>query len=209
MSRTTTPNRENSPAAIADANRQQNMPLDLEDNQNQPPEPVSQNVESIKALRTRAEQEVSRNQRAVESITAFFGRPAFLYSILVVMFLWVTPNILPRRFHIPRFDPSFNWLERTVTLSSFLVTTGVLIKQERQAKIATRRDHLILQMGLLSEQKTAKLIALIEELRRDIPNVKDRHDVEAEVMQQSTDPHTVMDILEAELLQEIEELRKP
>ena len=39
--------------------------------------------------------------------------------------------------------------------------------------------------NLLAEQKIAKLIALMEELRRDIPTVKDRFDPEAEAMQQS------------------------
>jgi len=34
-------------------------------------------------------------------------------------------------------------------------------------------------VSLLAEQKTAKLIALIEELRRDLPEVTNRHDPEA------------------------------
>ncbi len=170
---------------------------------------LSQNISAVKALHIRAEQDVNDHQRAVETVTAFFGRPAFLYSILLVVALWVCPNVLPRRFGIPHFDPPpFDWLERTITLSSLLMTTGVLIKQNRQEKLTTRRAHLSLQMNLLAEQKTAKLIALVEELRRDLPSVRDRHDPEAEVMKQSTDPHVVMNALEEELLEELEELQK-
>jgi uncharacterized membrane protein len=56
-------------------------------------------------------------------------------------------------------------------------------------------------VSLLAEQKTAKLIALIEELRRDLPNVKDQHDPQAAAMEQATDPHAILGALE-ETLQE-------
>lgn len=173
------------------------------------PDHLSQNISAVKALHERAEQEVSQAQRAVETITAFFERPAFLYSILLAISLWVLPNLLPRRFGIPNFDPPpFDWLERTITLSSLLVTTGVLIKQSRQEKLAERRAHLSLQMNLLAEQKTTKLIALVEELREDLPGVRNRHDPEAEVMKQSSDPHAVMNALEEALIEELEVLQK-
>jgi uncharacterized membrane protein len=172
------------------------------------PDHLSQNISAIKSMYVRAEQDVSKHQRAVEGVTAFFGRPAFLYTILLLVALWVLPNVLPRRFGLPHFDPPpFDWLERTITVSSFLMTTGVLIKQNRQEKLAERRAHLSLQLNLLTEQKTAKLIALVEELRRDLPTVRDRHDPEAEVMKQSADPHIVIDALEEALLQELEELQ--
>ena len=123
---------------------------------------LSQNILAIKAMHARAEQDVSQHQRTVECVTAFFGRPTFLYSIMIVVTLWILPNVSPRRFNLPRFDPPpFNWLERTVTLSSFLMTTGVLITQNREEKLASRRAHLSLQLNLLAEQKTAKLIALM------------------------------------------------
>ncbi len=155
---------------------------------------------------THAEQDVSQHQRAVEGVTAFFGRPVFLYSILLVVGLWVLPNILPRRNGIPHFDPPpFNWLGETITLSSFLMTTGVLVTQNRQEKLAQRQADLILQLNLLTEQKTAKIIALVEELRDDIPSVRDRHDPEAEVMKQSADPHTVIKALEEGVLEQHQE----
>ena len=41
---------------------------------------------------------------------------------------------------------------------------------------------LILELAILSEQKIAKVIQLLEELRRDNPNIHDRRDPEAETM---------------------------
>ncbi|MEH2354068.1 DUF1003 domain-containing protein [Nostoc sp.] len=84
--------------------------------------------------------------------------------------------------------------------------TGVLIKQERQEKLAEQRAQLSLQLNLLSEQKIAKLIALVEELRLDISNVKNRFDPEAEIMKSPTDAHAIVDLLEETLASELANL---
>lgn len=171
------------------------------------PESISQNIETIIALHRRSEKNVSQHQRFVETISTFFGRPVFLYSILLGIILWVTPNFLPRRLGVPRFDPfPFPWLQFSLTVSSLLVTAGVLIKQERQEKLAEQRAQLSLQLNLLSEQKIAKLISLVEELRHDIPNVKNRSDPEAEMMKSPTDAHAIVDLLEETLASELANL---
>lgn len=173
------------------------------------PDPISQNIEAIVALHTNAERKVPQHQRVVEAVTAFFGRPAFLYGILLVTALWMIFNFFPQRFGLQQFDPPpFNWLELSLSLGSLLMSTGVLIKQNRQEMLAEQRAQLSLQLNLLSEQKIAKLIALVEELRCDLPMVKDRYDPEAEVMKQPTDPQMVMTTLEETLAQELAELQK-
>jgi uncharacterized membrane protein len=173
------------------------------------PDPISQNIEAIVALHTNAERKVPQHQRVVEAVTAFFGRPAFLYGILLVTAFWMLFNFFPERFGLQQFDPPpFNWLELSLSLGSLLMSTGVLIKQNRQEMLAEQRAQLSLQLNLLSEQKIAKLIALVEELRCDLPMVKDRYDPEAEVMKQPTDPQMVMTTLEETLAQELAELQK-
>jgi uncharacterized membrane protein len=77
-----------------------------------------------------------------------------------------------------------------------LAATIVLTKQNRLERLAERRAHLDLKVTLLTEQKTEKLIDLLEELRRDLPNVKDRHDPKAAAMQQSMDPDAVLAALD-------------
>jgi uncharacterized membrane protein len=172
------------------------------------PDPIGENIEAVIALHTRGEKKVSRHQRIIEAVTTFFSRPAFLYCILLVVFLWVLPNVLPRRFGLRQFDPPpFYWLQGAVGLSALLMTAGVLIRQSRQAKLAEQRAQLSLQLHLLTEQKIAKLIALIEELRNDLPDVEDRYDIEAETMKQATDPYMVMDVLEKNLEAELTKLQ--
>lgn len=157
------------------------------------PDPITQNVESIAAFYKREHKKISLSQRIVEAISDVVGRPIFLVCIVSFVTLWILANIGARQMHMVEFDPPpFFWLQGIVSLLAMLTTTVVLIRQERFANLEERREQLDLQVNLLTEQKTTKLINLIEELRRDMPMVKDRHDPESEAMQQPTDPHRVL-----------------
>lgn len=172
------------------------------------PTHIGKNIEAIVALHTSAERNLSQHQRVVEAVTAFFGRPVFLYNTLLVVTLWILLNVSPQMGLLQFDPPPFEWLELLLGIGSLLMTIGVLIKQNRQEKLAEQRAQLALQLNLLSEQKIAKLIALVEELRGDLPNVKNRPDPEAEVMQQPADPHMVVNELEKSLAQDLVELQK-
>ena len=50
----------------------------------------------------------------------------------------------------------------------------------------------MLELALLSDQKTAKLIALMEELRRDDQLIHNRFDSRAEELTKTVDPETVL-----------------
>lgn len=156
-------------------------------------DPISQNIETILAFYTREEQKISRSQRSLENISGFVGRPLYLGSILTFVSLWVLANVFARELGFVQFDPPpFFWLQGIVTLGALLTATVVLIKQNRLAKLEEQRAHLDLQLNLLTEQKTTKLIELIEELRRDLPMVKNRHDAASAAFQQQTDPQKVL-----------------
>ena len=49
--------------------------------------------------------------------------------------------------------------------------------------------------AILSEQKTAKVIELLEESRRDNPLIHNRVDQEADVMAKPADPKTVLEAI--------------
>ena len=169
------------------------------------PDHVSQQIETIATLHARGESDVSVHQRLIERVTAFLGRPLFLNVTIAAIAVWVFLNVPANRSNLAPFDPApFPLLAGLVSTGGLLLTIVVLITQNRQARLAERRAQLDLQVNLLSEQKIAKVIALIEELRRDIPSVRDRHDPEAEAMSEAADPHAVLDALE-EKLNEVEE----
>lgn len=161
-------------------------------------EQVIKNIEAIIGFQAKQEQNLPWRDRLVEKIAAFFGKSEFLYLQLFLFASWaicthLAPQLLP--FGLPRFDVK----EMGVDIAALLIATGVLVQQTRQDRLAEQRSHLTLQINLLTEQKIAKLIELIEELREDLPNIRDRHDMEAQIMQQATDPQVVLDILQENL----------
>jgi uncharacterized membrane protein len=156
-------------------------------------DPIGENIETIAELHLRAERNVNRHQRAIEVVTAFLSRPRFLYILLCCLLCWILLNVLLSGLHLFAPDPApFIWLQTIVGLSALLMTTVILITQNRLNRVSERRMQLNLQVNLLVEQKVTKLIELVEELRCDIPSVADRHDSQAEAMKKPVDPHEVL-----------------
>ena len=176
-------------------------PLDPRDTQFESEhDQIGQNIEAVREYYTREEQKISRSQRILERISRFVGQPVFLGFILLFVALWMLANATLRQFGMAEFDPPpFFWLQGIVGLGALLTATVVLTKQNRLAKLAEQRELLDLKVTLLTEQKVAKLIDLLEELRRDLPNVRDRHDPEAAAMQQSMNPDRVLAALDEQL----------
>ncbi len=161
---------------------------------------IGQNIAAVHEFYTREEQKRSPSQRHAESIGRFVGRPAFLVAILLFASAWMGTNLAMTAWGMAPFDEApFFWLQGLIGLAALLTTTVVLIKQNRVAKLSEQRAHLDLKVTLLIEQKTAKLIDLMEELRRDLPNVRNRHDSGAAVMQQAMSPEGVLAALDEEV----------
>ncbi len=154
---------------------------------------ISRNIEAVLEFYAREEQKLSRSQRVLERISNFVGQPVFLGLTLVFVALWMLANSMPAY----TFDPApFHLLQGIVGLGALLTATVVLTKQNRLSRLAEQRAHLDLKVTLLTEQKAAKLIDLLEELRRDLPNVKNRHDSEAAALKRSMSPDRVLAALD-------------
>ena len=159
---------------------------------------VVKNIEAIIGFQAKQEQKLPWKDRLVEKIAASFGKSEFLYLQLFFFTSWavcthLAPQLLP--FGLPAFDAEAMGID----MAALLIATGVLVQQSRQDRLAEQRSHLTLQINLLTEQKIAKLIELVEELREDLPTIRDRSDLEAKIMQQATDPQVVLDILQDNL----------
>src|ERR1700686_385602 len=164
------------------------------------PASISQNIEAIGAYYKREQRRIGRAQRLLEHLGDAIGRPVFLGAIVIFVALWISINVMATRLGIAAFDPPpFAGLQTIVSVAAVLITTIVLIGQNRLAKLEQRRGHLELQVNILTEQKTTTLIRLLEELRRDLPMVRDRHDADAATLQVPTDPTQILTALEKEL----------
>jgi uncharacterized membrane protein len=156
---------------------------------------IDQNIESVVALRNREWETVGVAQRRVEALGRWLGRPLYLVGLLCAIAVWVSINVI-RQSRGGWDPPPFELLDGAMTLISLVTTTIVLIAQNRQTKLEKQHTHLGLQVSLLTEQKVTKLINLIEELRRDMPMVRDRRDPHAEALQESADTAKVVAALE-------------
>jgi uncharacterized membrane protein len=175
------------------SSKEENTALDNDKTSHTLVDLIDQDIDTLVSIRMRAEEDVNQHQRRIEKITASLGQPRFLYFILSFVLLWIVANLVLTVTSMHPFDPPpFYWLEGLVGLSALLMTTVVLITQNRQGKVDDQRRHLDLTITLLTERKVSKLIDLVEELRRDMPAVKDRHDPQAEVMKEMADPDAVL-----------------
>jgi uncharacterized membrane protein len=173
------------------------MPLGPEDTV---PDHVHQTVQSLGTLHQLAQANVGPHQRTVEWVAAKLGRPATIYVTCTLVAGWVALNaVLAAHGQRPIDAPPFEWLQGVLTFASLLMTTIVLTTQARQTRHTEQRSRLDLQVNLLSDAKIAKLIALVEELRRDMPLVPNRVDPVAEAMKETVDPARVLEAIEKTL----------
>lgn len=158
---------------------------------------VNDNIRAIMAFHEREQQKLGDSQRLIERLGALMARPHYLATILTLVIAWIGCNeLLLWTGRAPYDAPPFELLQGLVTLTA-LVTTGIVLSaQARAVRLEKQRAHLDLQVNLVTEQKVTKIIDLIEELRRDLPMVKDRHDPVAAELQRQTDPHLVLTAIE-------------
>ena len=160
------------------------------------PAHVNDNIATLGEVAAEEHDRIGRHQRVVEHVTNALARPVTIYLLLLAGVGWVVYNVVaPSRGWTQVDKPPFQWLQGVMTFFAACVTVCVLIVQRRVRHQQDHRAKLEFHVNLLSEQKATKIIALLEELRRDLPNVRDRHDAVAEAMQEEVDPKAVHSLL--------------
>lgn len=165
-------------------------------------DPIRENIETVADLHKRAERGVSPQQRAIENVTGFLGRPSFLFIIFAITAAWVAINFLLTKLGMPDFDPPpFIWLQGVLSLGALLQATMVLITENRQNEMLERRTQLDLQVSLLLDRKMSKLIAMVDQLRQSSPAPEENTDPEVDALKSTINPHQTLKTLD-QLLQE-------
>lgn len=160
------------------------------------PAHVEDTVEAVARFHSAHEAEAGALQRAIERLTRRAGRPAFAALLTLLVVSWVALNLSLIAFgRKPVDEPPFIWLQGAVALTALYMTVFILTTQRREDKLAGLRDQLTLELAILSEQKSAKIIGLLEELRRDAPNISDRPDEQADALSTPADPDAVLHAL--------------
>jgi uncharacterized membrane protein len=72
-------------------------------------------------------------------------------------------------------DPfPFPLLADAVSTVALYLTAMILITQRHDDEMATRREQITLELAILSEQKSAKIISLLQEFRHNDPTQADK-----------------------------------
>ncbi len=159
-------------------------------------EVLRSNAEINALLSQQVGEQLSHLHPPIERLGNLLAQPTFIMVALAAFFSWIVFNLdLKFITNKPWDEPPFYWLQGLIGLLSLIFTATVLVSQTRQAQLAEQRAQLQLQVVLLTEQRTAKLIDLLEELRRDLPNVQDRIDIQAEALRQASEPEVILEAL--------------
>ena len=160
------------------------------------PTALHEHLGTVNEFYARHEAEATRGQRLFEKISLFLGTPAYVGANLIGAVLWIAWNIAAPELGFEQWDePPFFWLQGFIALNAFVISTAVLIRQNRMSILSNQHAHLDLQVNLLAEEKSSKIIGMLEELRRDLPNVRNKVDVEAAELSKPTDTEAVLSII--------------
>jgi uncharacterized membrane protein len=160
------------------------------------PAHIEEAVRSIARFHAEHHHSATPPQRAIARLTALLGQPWLIAVLSVIVFGWISVNLLAAALgYRPLDPPPFPGLGAAISLASLYMMILVLATQRRDDQLAQQREQLTLELALLSEQKTAKVIELLEEFRRDTPLVRNRVDSQAEAMAHPADPQRVLEAI--------------
>ena len=140
---------------------------------------ISENIQAIIGAEQAANRRRSRSEAIYELVGNSIGTLNFVALQLIGVILWVVINagLIPP---VRPFDPfPFPILNQIIALEAVLMTAFVLMKQNRMSKLADRRAHLNLQINLLTERETTKIIGMLLEIGK-------RFDIEHKVLDEES-----------------------
>ena len=154
---------------------------------------VSRNIAAVRDLEAQVRSGRSRIDRVTDGISRFAGSPRFLAAQVAVVGAWVVVNAFPGP---ARFDPfPFAFLNFVLAVEAILLSTVVLMAQNRQGREATEQADLHLQIGLLAEQETTKMLQMLRDIHTKLGLGGAAKDPELKEMIQTTQVELIADEL--------------
>ncbi len=156
---------------------------------------LARNIDSVVSRRKRDAKSASLEERAAAAISKFAGSMVFVYIHLALFGGWIAINvgIVPV---LPAWDPSLVILAMAASVEAIFLSTFVLINQNRMAAEDNARADLDLQISLLNEHETTRLIAMVEAIAKRL-GVETEADGELAELKRDVAPETVLDRIEA------------
>jgi uncharacterized membrane protein len=146
---------------------------------------TQRNVEVISNLEAAAKEERTPSDLVADAIANFCGSMTFVWVHIIWFGIWILINVMPGIKHIDPFP--FTFLTLVVSLEAIFLSTFILISQNHDTRISERRNHLDLQISLLSEQENTKMIEMLQAIA-DKLGADLSHDRHLEQLRQETQP---------------------
>lgn len=169
------------------------------DNDGQRQKPISveeltkRNVETVLRLEEAAKEQRTRADRVAELIAGFCGSMTFVWVHVAWFGGWIIFNLLPGIRHIDPFPYTF--LTLVVSLEAIFLSTFILISQNHDTRISEKRNHLDLQINLLSEQENTQMLRLLQQIATKV-GADVAPDSHARVLEQPTNPEKLVEQIE-------------
>lgn len=123
-------------------------------------------------------------ERLGDGIAAFVGSFGFVAVHVLLFSIWIGWNLIPGR---PHFDPSpFSLLGTVVALEAIILASFILMRQARMGRRADERDHLMLQILLLTEKEITAVLKMDRQIAQQVGAEKAANSAEARELSQQT-----------------------
>ena len=120
----------------------------------------------------------------------------FVWVHVVWFGIWILINVMPRLPHIDPFP--FTFLTLVVSLEAIFLSTFILISQNHDTKISERRNHLDLQINLLSEQENTQMLMMLRAIAEKVGVNLSRDDQDRAMSEETKPQQLVKQIKERE-----------
>jgi uncharacterized membrane protein len=116
---------------------------------------------------------------------------SFVLIHVLLVLSWVLINVNQVSW-ISRFDPyPFSLLGMIVAVEAVVLSSFILMRQNRMTKRAERRDHLNLQIDLIAEKEITKLLQMVHAICDDMGLKQIAEDQELKEFSQETSVETL------------------
>jgi uncharacterized membrane protein len=154
---------------------------------------TQRNIELIRQMEEVAKRERTRSDLVAEAVANFCGSMTFVWVHVAWFGAWIVINTAPG---IPHIDPfPFTFLTLVVSLEAIFLSTFILISQNHDTKISERRNHLDLQINLLSEQENTKMIVILQSIAAKV-GAEITHDPNLDALSEDTAPEKLVQQIE-------------
>jgi uncharacterized membrane protein len=127
------------------------------------PSSARKNIKSVADLEKELQNRRSLVDRISDRITAFVGTLTFVVLHIGWFAAWVLLNRALESAGQTPFDPyPYIFLNLALSIEAVLLSTFILITQNRQAQQSDQWAHLGLQVNLLAEQETTKMLTMLQ-----------------------------------------------